>query len=348
MTIAIITGSGGLIGAESVKFFSEKFDKIIGIDNNSRQYFFGKSASVTSNIIFLKKKVKNYKHLQIDIRNRSKIENIFKLYKNNIKFILHAAAQPSHDWAAKEPFTDFSINAYGTLNILESMRKYSPRAKLAYLSTNKVYGDRPNLLPLKEKAKRYELGITHKYFYKGINESMSIDDSKHSLFGASKLAADIYCQEYSKYFNLNIGVFRGSCLTGPLHKGAELHGFLSYLVKASIKKKKYFIFGHKGKQVRDNIHSEDVVNALWHFYKTKNNSSVYNIGGGRSNSCSILEVIDILKNQYDIVTKYQILKKNRLGDHIWYISDNSKFKSLHKNWKIKKSLKNIISEIIEN
>jgi CDP-paratose 2-epimerase len=348
MSIAIITGAGGLIGAESVKFFSNKFDKIIGIDNNSRQYFFGKSASVKSNINFLKKKIKNYKHLQIDIRNRSKIENVFKLYKNNIKFILHAAAQPSHDWAAKEPFTDFSINAYGTLNILESMKKYSPNAKLAYLSTNKVYGDRPNLLPLKEKAKRYELNIKHKYFNKGIDESMNIDDSKHSLFGASKLAADIYCQEYSKYFNLKIGVFRGSCLTGPLHKGAELHGFLSYLVKASIKKKKYYIFGHKGKQVRDNIHSEDVANALWHFYKTKNNSGVYNIGGGRLNSCSILEVIDFLKNEYNIITKYKILKKSRSGDHIWYISDNSKFKNIHKKWKIKKSLKNIISEIIEN
>ena len=348
MSIAIITGSGGLIGAESVKFFSDKFDKIIGIDNNSRQYFFGKSASVKSNIIFLKKKIKNYRHLQIDIRNKSKIENIFKFYKNNIKFILHAAAQPSHDWAAKEPFTDFSINAYGTLNILESMKKYSPKAKMAYLSTNKVYGDRPNFLPLKEKSKRYELSIKHKYFNKGINETMNIDDSKHSLFGASKLAADIYCQEYSKYFNLKIGVFRGSCLTGPLHKGAELHGFLSYLVKASMKNKKYYIFGHKGKQVRDNIHSEDVANALWHFYKTKNNSGVYNIGGGRLNSCSILEVIDLLKNKYDIITKYKILKKSREGDHIWYISDNSKFKNLHKNWKIKKSLENIISEIIEN
>jgi len=348
MTIAIITGSGGLIGAESVKFFSNKFDKIIGIDNNSRQYFFGKSASVKPNIYFLKKRIKNYKHFQLDIRDKNKIENIFKIYKKNIKFILHAAAQPSHDWAAREPFTDFSINAFGTLNILENMRKYSPNAKLAFLSTNKVYGDRPNFLPLKEKSKRYELNIRHKYFKKGINETMNIDDSKHSLFGASKLAADIYCQEYSKYFNLKIGIFRGSCLTGPLHQGAELHGFLSYLVKASKKNKKYYIFGHKGKQVRDNIHSEDVANALWHFYKTKNNNGVYNIGGGRSNSCSILEVIDFLKNQYGIITKYQILKENRSGDHIWYISDNSKFKKLHKNWKIKKNLKSIISEIVKN
>ena len=288
MSIAIITGSGGLIGAESVKFFSKKFDKIVGIDNNARQYFFGKTASVKSNINFLRRKIKNYKHIQIDIRNNNKIENIFKKYSNNIKFILHSAAQPSHDWAAKEPFTDFSINALGTLNILENMRKYSPNAKLAYLSTNKVYGDRPNSLPLIEQSRRYELDKKHKYFKKGIDETMNIDNTKHSLFGASKLAADIYCQEYSKYFNLKIGVFRGSCLTGPLHRGAELHGFINYLIKTAKEKKKYYIFGYKGKQVRDNMHSEDVAHGLWQFYKTKNNSGVYNIGGGRRNSCSIL------------------------------------------------------------
>ena len=348
MSIAIITGSGGLIGAESVKFFSKKFDRIVGIDNNARQYFFGKAASVKSNINFLRRKIKNYKHIQIDIRNNNKIENIFKKYRDNIKFILHSAAQPSHDWAAKEPFTDFSINALGTLNILENMRKYSPNAKLAYLSTNKVYGDRPNSLPLTEQSRRYELDKKHKYFKKGIDETMNIDNTKHSLFGASKLAADIYCQEYSKYFNLKIGVFRGSCLTGPLHRGAELHGFINYLIKTAKQKKKYYIFGYKGKQVRDNIHSEDVAHGLWQFYKTKNNSGVYNIGGGRRNSCSILEIIDILKNKHDIVTKYQILKKNRSGDHIWYISDNSKFINMHKNWKIKRSLSNIISEIIKN
>ena len=348
MSIAIITGSGGLIGAESVKFFSKKFDKIVGIDNNARQYFFGKTASVKSNINFLRRKIKNYEHIQIDIRNNNKIENIFKKYRDNIKFILHSAAQPSHDWAAREPFTDFSINALGTLNILENMRKYSPNAKLAYLSTNKVYGDRPNSLPLIEQSRRYELDKKHKYFKKGIDETMNIDNTKHSLFGASKLAADIYCQEYSKYFNLKIGVFRGSCLTGPLHRGAELHGFINYLIKTAKQKKKYYIFGYKGKQVRDNMHSKDVAHGLWQFYKTKNNSGVYNIGGGRRNSCSILEIIDILKNKHDIVTKYQILKKNRSGDHIWYISDNSKFINMHKNWKIKRSLSNIISEIIKN
>ena len=277
-----------------------------------------------------------------------KIERIFKNYKKNIKFILHCAAQPSHDWAAKEPFTDFSVNVLGTLNILENMRQYSPNAKLAFLSTNKVYGDRPNSLPFIDQAKRYEISKKHKYFQKGIDETMNIDNSKHSLFGASKLAADIYCQEYWKYFDLQVGIFRGCCLTGPLHRGTELHGFLSYLIKTAKKKKKYYIFGYKGKQVRDNIHSEDVVQALWEYYITENNSGVYNIGGGRSNSCSILEIVDILKNKHNINLKYQILKKNRSGDHIWYISNNSKFQTRHKNWKIKRKLGSIISEIVEN
>ena len=348
MSIAIVTGSGGLIGAESVKFFSDKFDKIIGIDNDSRRYFFGKTASVVSNINILKKEIKNYKHHNLDIRNKLKIEKIFKKYKKNIKLILHCAAQPSHDWAAREPFTDFLINALGTLNILESVRKYSQNAKLVHMSTNKVYGDRPNLLPLKEQKRRYEISKQHKYFQNGIDETMSIDDSKHSLFGASKLAADIYCQEYWKYFGLKIGIFRGCCLTGSLHQGAELHGFLSYLIKAAKEGKKYSIFGYKGKQVRDNIHSEDVVDAIWEFYKTKNNNGVYNIGGGRANSCSILETIDILKKKYDIKLKYKIMKENRSGDHIWYISDNSKFESIHKNWKIKRNLESIIEEIVIN
>ena len=348
MSIAIVTGSGGLIGAESVKFFSDKFDKIIGIDNDSRRYFFGKTASVVSNINILKKEIKNYKHHNLDIRNKLKIEKIFKKYKKNIKFILHCAAQPSHDWAAREPFTDFLINALGTLNILESVRKYSQNAKLVHMSTNKVYGDRPNLLPLKEQKRRYEISKQHKYFQNGIDETMSIDDSKHSLFGASKLAADIYCQEYWKYFGLKIGIFRGCCLTGSLHQGAELHGFLSYLIKTAKEGKKYSIFGYKGKQVRDNIHSEDVVDAIWEFYKTKNNNGVYNIGGGRANSCSILETIDILKKKYDLKLKYKIMKENRSGDHMWYISDNSKFESIHKNWKIKRNLESIIEEIVIN
>jgi len=348
MSVVIITGSGGLIGSESVKFFSKKFTKVVGIDNDMRSYFFGKSASVKKNIYHLKKQVRNYYHYNVDIRDYFKLKKIFKKYSNKITYIIHSAAQPSHDWAAYEPLVDFSINSTGTLNILENMRLISPKAKLAYLSTNKVYGDRPNSLSFKEKKKRYELSKTNKYFKKGINELMNIDDSKHSLFGASKLSADIYCQEYVKYFNLKIGIFRGGCLTGPLHQGAELHGFLNYLIKAAKEKKIYKIFGYKGKQVRDNIHSEDVVSALWNYYKTKNNNGVYNLGGGRNNSCSILEIIDILKKKYRLKLKYKILRSNRIGDHIWYISDMSKFKKKHKNWKIKKTLNQIIDEMVNN
>ena len=348
MKIVIITGSGGLVGAEAVKFFSKKFSKVIGIDNDMRSYFFGKSASVKKNIADLKKKFKNYYHYNLDIRNYKKIKSIFKKYNKKISFIIHSAAQPSHDWAASDPLVDFSINATGTLNMLENIRLYCPKAKLAHLSTNKVYGDRPNKLALQEKKKRYELNKNNIFYRKGINETMNIDDCKHSLFGASKLSGDIYCQEYLKYFNLKVGIFRGGCLTGPLHRGAELHGFLNYLIKAAKEKKMYKIFGYKGKQVRDNIHSEDVVSALWEFYKTNNNSGVYNLGGGRENSCSILEVISILKKKYNIKLKYKIKKNNRIGDHIWYISDMSKFKKKHKKWKIKKTLDETIKEMVRS
>jgi len=348
MSIVIITGSGGLIGAEAVKFLSKKFSKVIGIDNDMRSYFFGKSASVKNNIKTLKSNYKNYSHYNIDIRNFKKLRKIFKKYNKKILFIVHCAAQPSHDWAAKEPFVDYSINSTGTLNILENFKLNCPNAKMVHLSTNKVYGDRPNYLSFVEKKKRYELKNSKNSYKKGINEKMSIDNCKHSLFGASKVAADIYCQEYLKYFNLKIGIFRAGCLTGPLHQGAELHGFLSYLIKAAKGKKKYTIFGYKGKQVRDNIHSVDVVSALWEFYKTKNNSGVYNMGGERKNSCSILEIINILKNKYDIKLKYKMSKSNRSGDHIWYISDMSKFKKKHKKWKIQKSLSQIIDELIIN
>ena len=348
MSILIITGSGGLIGSESVKFFSKKFSKVVGIDNDMRSYFFGQTASVKKNISILGSQLDNYYHYNTDIRNLKKLKKIFKKFGNKISFIIHAAAQPSHDWARNEPLTDFAVNATGTLNILENIRLNCPKAKLAYLSTNKVYGDRPNTLPIKENKKRYELNVKHKYYKKGIDEKMSIDNSKHSLFGASKLAGDIYCQEYAKYFNMKIGIFRGGCLTGPLHQGAELHGFLNYLIKIAKENKTYKVFGYKGKQVRDNIHSEDVVSALWEFYKTKNNSGVYNLGGGRNNSCSILEVVDILKKKHNIKLKYKIKKTNRSGDHIWYVSDMSKFKKKHKNWKIKKSLNEIINEMINN
>ena len=345
MSILLITGSGGLIGSESVKFFSKKFSKIIGIDNDKRAYFFGKRASVKKNISNIKKRYKNYYHYNIDIRNFTKLKKIFRKFKKKITFVIHCAAQPSHDWAARDPFLDYSINSTGTLNILENIRLNCPNAKLAHLSTNKVYGDRPNTLKLQEKKMRYEIK-KNKFYRNGINENMSVDNCKHSLFGASKLAADIYCQEYLKYFNLKVGIFRAGCLTGPLHQGTELHGFLNYLIKMAKEKKTYNIFGYKGKQVRDNIHSEDVVSALWEFYKVKNNNGIYNMGGGRKNSCSILEAIDILQKKHNIKMKYKILKVNRIGDHIWYISDMSKFKKKHSNWKIKKSLNQIINDMV--
>jgi len=310
----------------------------LGIDNDLRRYFFGKEGSNKWKEKKLKKN-KYYNHFSIDIRNKSKINEIFKKYKKKIKAVIHAAAQPSHDWAAKEPFTDFEINANGTLNLLEAFRLYCPNATFVFTSTNKVYGDRPNFLPLVEKKLRYEVKKNHKYFKKGIDEKMSLDQTTHSLFGASKLSADLLVQEYGRYFNLKTVCFRGGCLTGENHSGARLHGFLSFLIKSIIYKKKYFIFGYKGKQVRDNIHSLDVVKAFDEFIKKpKSGGCVYNIGGGRQHSCSILEAINLIEKLSNINSNYKILKQNRIGDHLWWITDNSKFKKDYPNWKIKISL----------
>ncbi len=285
----LITGSAGLIGSEAVSFFIERGYQIVGIDNDMRKYFFGKEASTEWNRKRLKNEFKDkYLHCDLDIRNNKDIEKIFKKYKFEI--IIHAAAQPSHDWAAKEPWTDFTINANGTLVLLENFRKYCPQATFIFTSTNKVYGDSPNKLPLIELGTRYELSRRHQY-YQGIDETMSIDDSKHSLFGASKLAADILVQEYGKYFGLKTGVFRGGCLTGPAHSGTKLHGFLAYLVKCIAMGKKYTIFGYKGKQVRDNIHSFDLVNMFWHFHQRPRCGEVYNAGGARHSNISVLEAI---------------------------------------------------------
>ena len=334
----IVTGSTGLIGSATCEYYLNKKINVLGIDNDLRSYFFGKEGSNKWKEKKLKKN-KYYKHFSIDIRNKIKINEIFKKYKKRIKAVIHSAAQPSHDWAAKEPFTDFEINANGTLNLLEAFRLYCPNATFVFTSTNKVYGDRPNFLPLAEKKLRYELKKNHKYFKKGIDEKMSLDQTTHSLFGASKLSADLLVQEYGRYFNLNTVSFRGGCLTGENHSGAQLHGFLSFLVKSIVHKKKYFIFGYKGKQVRDNIHSLDVVKAFDEFIKKpKNGGCVYNIGGGRQNSCSILEAINLIEKLSNINSNYKILKQNRIGDHLWWITDNSKFKKDYPNWKIKISL----------
>src|SRR5215212_8207868 len=267
MKIALITGSGGLIGSEAVSFFADKFDLVIGIDNNLRQYFFGKEASTDWNRNRLCEKFKNYKDYSVDIRNYADLEVIFKKYGSDVSLIIHTAAQPSHDWAAKEPLTDFSVNATGTLNLLELTRLQCPDAVFIFTSTNKVYGDNPNLLPLIELESRWEIDSRHPYYEKGIDEQMSIDHSKHSVFGASKVAADIMVQEYGRYFNMKTAIFRGGCLTGPNHSGAQLHGFLAYLMKCAITGSHYTIFGYKGKQVRDNIHSYDLVNMFWNYYQ---------------------------------------------------------------------------------
>jgi CDP-paratose 2-epimerase len=292
--IALVTGSQGLVGSESVKFLINKGLNVIGIDNDSRKYFFGKEAS-TEKVKKELLKYKQYEHKSIDIRSYDVLEKIFKEYGKNISLIIHAAAQPSHDWAIKEPHTDFNINAVGTLNLLELTKIYSNQAVFIQVSTNKVYGDTPNRLPLKENETRYEIDTSHEYYY-GIDETMSIDNSTHSLFGVSKCAGDLLAQEYGRNIGLKTGIFRAGCITGPNHAGAELHGFLNYLVKANIEKIPYTIYGYKGKQVRDNIHSYDLVNCFWHFYELPKSGEVYNIGGGRDNSCSILEAIKIIEN----------------------------------------------------
>jgi Nucleoside-diphosphate-sugar epimerases len=347
MNICIITGSAGLIGSEAVNFFKDKFDLVVGIDNNLRKYFFGNEGSIEWNKNRLQKTISNYKHYDVDIRDSAVIEDLFKEYNTDIKLVLHAAAQPSHDWAAKEPFTDFNVNANGTLNMLEMCRLHSPAAVFIFTSTNKVYGDTPNYLPLKELESRWEIDEAHPFYKNGIDESMSIDQSKHSLFGASKVAADILVQEYGKYFSMHTGIFRGGCLTGPNHSGAKLHGFLSYLMKCAVTGDHYTIFGYKGKQVRDNIHSHDLVNMFWHFYNAPRTGEVYNAGGGRHSNCSMLEAITMCEKISGNKINYSYTEDNRIGDHIWWISDVSKFKSHYPSWNWEYGIEDILVEIHE-
>lgn len=345
MDICIVTGSAGLIGSEAVEFFASRFDLVVGIDNNMREEFFGIDASTIWNKQRLENEIKNYKHYSADIRDEKAIENVFKEYGVDIKLIVHTAAQPSHDWAANDPFKDFTVNANGTLVMLEMTRKYAKDAAFIFTSTNKVYGDTPNYLPLIELEDRWEIESSHKYFKDGIDESMSIDQSKHSLFGASKVAADILVQEYGKYFGMNTAVFRGGCLTGPKHSGTKLHGFLSYLMKCAITGNHYTIFGYKGKQVRDNIHSYDLVNMFWHYYQKPTSGEVYNAGGSRHSNCSMKEAIKICEELTGKKMNYSYAQDNRIGDHIWYISDVSKFKAHYPTWDFKYGILDILSQI---
>ena len=347
MKIALITGSSGLVGSESVEFFIKKKFMVIGIDNDFRKFFFGKSASTKWVKSFLEKKYnKNYKHFNSDITKIDEIEKIFKKYKNKIKVVIHSAAQPSHDWAASNPELDFKVNAIGTLNLLNLTKKYlNKRIPFIYMSTNKVYGDNPNKLKMKKKKLRFELANNNNYF-NGINETMSIDNCVHSFFGVSKLSADLMVQEFGVNFGMNTVCFRGGCITGSKHSGAKLHGFLSYLVKSCLKEKKYTIIGYEGKQVRDNIHSSDLVNCFWEYYKNPRKGMVYNIGGGRKCSCSIIEAINIIEKNAKIKVKLKVLKKARTGDHIWWITDNKKFMKDYPNFKIKYNIEKVIEELI--
>ena len=345
MSVVLITGSCGLVGSESVKFFSSKGFDVVGIDNNFRLKLFGKDGDINWIKNKLIKEHKNYKHKNIDIRNYSALEKIFQKYKNSFKLVIHSAAQPSHDWAKTKPFVDFGINALGTLNILNLTKKYSNNASFIFMSTNKVYGDNPNLLPLQELKSRWEISKKHKYF-KGINESMNIDNCIHSFFGTSKSYADLVVQEYGKNAGLKTVSFRAGCITGPNHSGAKLHGFLSYLVKSSLSKKTYSIFGYKGKQVRDNIHSHDLVQCFWNYFQKPSIGEVYNIGGGRTSNCSVIEALNLVESIANIEIKKKYNKENRIGDHIWYVSDTKKFRKNYPNWKQKYNTKKIIEELI--
>ncbi len=338
----LVTGSAGLVGSESVKFFCTLGYQVHGIDNNMRATFFGNQASTRWNQISIQKAYKNYIHHTFDIRDGKLVQKLFKAHKFDL--IIHTAAQPSHDWAAREPLTDFSINAGATLSLLENYRKYCPEGTFIFTSTNKVYGDTPNSLPFIEQPTRYELPKNHK-FYKGINESMSLDNTLHSVFGASKVAADIMVQEYGKYFGLHTGIFRCGCITGPAHSGTRLHGFLAYLVSSIAQGTPYTIYGYKGKQVRDNIHSFDLVNAFYHFYKHPKKGEVYNMGGGRHSNTSILEAIKEIEELLGKKAKVKVTKTPRLGDHEWYISDVSKFKKDYPKWKHQYNGHQILKEL---
>ena len=345
MSIVLVTGSSGLVGSESVNFFSKKGFDVIGIDNNLRKFFFGNDGSTSWVKNQLIKSNKNFKSLNVDIRNYKSLEKIFKKYKKNISLIIHCAAQPSHDYGKNFPVIDFNVNATGTLNLLELTKKYCSNSPFIFMSTNKVYGDNPNNLNLIEKDKRWELKKTDSY-YKGIDEKFSIDNCTHSFFGVSKSYADLIVQEYGKNIGLKTVCFRGGCITGPNHSGAKLHGFLSYLVKNSILKKEYSIIGYKGKQVRDNLHSYDLINCFWEFYKKPKKGIVYNIGGGRYSNCSVIEALETVEDLTKIKIKKKFLKQSRTGDHIWYISNLKKFKKDYPNWKQKYNTKRIIKELV--
>lgn len=347
MAVVLVTGASGLIGAETVRQFSARNATVVGIDNDMRAYFFGAEASTRPMAERLLRETPNYTHHAIDIRNRNDLARLFLEYGRDIQAVIHTAAQPSHDWAAREPLTDFSVNALGTLHLLELTRLHAPEAVFIFTSTNKVYGDRPNALPLVEYETRWEIADEHPYAAEGIDESMSIDQCKHSLFGASKVAADILTQEYGQYFGMPTAIFRGGCLTGPGHAGAELHGFLAYLMKCAVTGAPYRIFGYKGKQVRDNIHARDLVACFIEVVAAPRVGEVYNIGGGRHSNCSLIEAVAVCERITGKKMKTLYEDDHRIGDHIWWISDTRKFQAHYPGWRQSYDVEGILLEIFE-
>lgn len=348
MSIAVITGSAGLIGSEAAVFFAESRGlDVVGIDNDMRRHFFGDEASTSTNLRRLRQRLgAKYTHCDADIRDQAAISKIFQKYGKSVSLVVHTAAQPSHDWAATDPGTDFTVNANGTAVVLEETRRASSDAVFIFTSTNKVYGDTPNRLPLVELEKRWEIDPGHTYSG-GIREDMSIDATLHSLFGASKVAADILVQEYGRYFGMRTACFRGGCLTGPNHAGTELHGFLAYLMKCAATGQRYTVNGYKGKQVRDNIHSADLIAAFDAFFSAPRSGEVYNVGGGRDSNCSMMEAIALSEEIAGRRMAWTYSETNRIGDHIWWISSNDRFRTQYPEWRIRRAVPDILREIYE-
>jgi CDP-paratose 2-epimerase len=344
MRVAIVTGSGGLVGSETVEHFVKTGHQVLGLENDMRASFFGDEASTQPVTERLRARFSEFTSLDVDIRDRDAVTRVFADHGSRIEAIVHTAAQPSHDWAATDPETDFTVNAGGTLNLLQAARHHAPDAPFIFLSTNKVYGDRPNHLPLEERERRLELPEDHRYF-RGIDTSMSIDDCLHSLFGVSKAAADLLVQEYGRYFGMPTVCFRGGCLTGPNHAGAMLHGFLSYLMRCTITGEPYTVFGYDGKQVRDNIHSADLVAAFEEFKRAPRSAAVYNIGGGRRSNCSMLEAIDVCERIAGRELHWELSDQARKGDHRWWISDLAPFETDYPGWRIRYDVDAILREI---
>lgn len=347
MPTVVVTGSGGLIGSESARHFHALGWDVVGVDNDMRAEFFGPDASTAWMTSTLARDLARFRHFHADIRDSSAVVELFRSVGTDCQLVIHAAAQPSHDWAARDPQTDFAVNANGTLNLLEATRQFSPEATFLFTSTNKVYGDTPNSLPLVELATRFELEQGHA-FWEGIPTSMTIDQSTHSLFGVSKTAADLLVQEYGRYFGMNTAVFRGGCLTGPGHSGTELHGFLAYLMRCAATGREYTVFGYQGKQVRDNIHSADLVAAFAAAAERPRSGAVYNLGGGRASNCSVLEAIALCQEVTGRELNWNYVDDNRVGDHMWWISDLSSFQDHYPAWQLRYDIRQILTEIFES